>query len=239
LRRGVPTRVLGPYTVRRAIAEVLTGAVTQSNLCGWLRPRYIWPVRVFRIALRVSIALIALGFLGVAAGIATLTITCPAGCPQLTSPPAPILVAVGAFVVGVVGAVVFSGLIMGRQPANPARPQPVLTGINGSIDPKGVGDGAPAQFRPMGLGLRRGVMPTSSSIPWAQHFMIHADGLEMRNLFDRAWVPRDRIIGLYRMPGAIRVIWEDGDCTGTVTDWFGIKKIADAMEQAGYRFDAN
>ena len=197
-------------------------------------------MRALRIAFRVSLALIAFGFLGFAAGIATLAIMCPTDCPQLTTPPIPMLVAAVAFVVGSIGAVAFNVAITSHQVASSARRQPVLTGISSSTHQAGArGVVAAAEFRPMGLGLRRGAIPTSSSLPWAQRFTIHPDGLEMRNLFDNAWISRDRIIGLYRRPGAIRVIWDDGDCTGTVTDWFSIKRIAGAMELAGYRFDVH
>jgi hypothetical protein len=88
----------------------------------------------------------------------------------------------------------------------------------------------------MGIGLRQGAIPSSSSIPWGQHLTIRPDGLEMRNVFDRARIARESITGLYRMPGAIRVIWDDGYCTATVTDLFRIQKIIGAMEEAGYRF---
>ena len=194
-----------------------------------------------RIALRISLALVAVGVLGVAAGIVTLGVTCPAGCPQVTTPPAPLLVAIGAFVVGAVGAVGFGAVITSRQSANRARPQTPIEESRpiDSTDATRAGGGTVAEFRPIGLGLRKGIIPTSSSLPGAQRFTVHPDGLEMRNVFERAWVPRDRIIGLYRLPGAIRVIWDagDDDCTGTVSAWFGIKKITGAMEQAGYRFD--
>lgn len=198
---------------------------------------YIWRVRVLRIALRVSLGLVALGFLGAAAGIATLTVMCPAGCPQQSSPPVPLLVAAGAFVVGGIGAVASSTAIASRQSANPPQPQPPLEGTTGAGDPaRSAGSGPVVKFRPMGIGLRQGATPSSSSIPWGQRLTIRPDGLEMRNLFDRAWVARDRITGLYRMPGAIQVMWDDGYCTATVIDLFRIKKIIGAMEEAGYRF---
>lgn len=96
-----------------------------------------------------------------------------------------------------------------------------------------------AQFWPLGLTLSRGFVPVSSSIPRAQRLVVYRDGLDVRNLFQRAWIPRDRIVDLYRIPVGFRVVWEDGDldCMATVSAWFGTNKIVTAMEQAGYRFE--
>lgn len=96
-----------------------------------------------------------------------------------------------------------------------------------------------AEFRPTAIGISGGFIPTSSSFPGAQRLRIYPDGLDVRNLFGRTWVERRRIVGLYRLPGGFRVIWDDGDtrCSATISAWSGTKRITAALEQAGYRFD--
>lgn len=202
---------------------------------------YIWPVRVLRIGLRVSWALVALGILGGVVGSGTWTPLCPAGCAKLAVPLGASGLSGAVFAAGVIGAMAFNVAIVVRQwvrqSANAPRPQPVLTDINPAADPEvSVVGRAVAQFRPMELDIRKNIVPTSSNLPWMQRFTIRPEGLEMRNGFSRAWVPRDRITGLYLMPGAIRVVWDGGDGAATVSDW-RIKEIAGAMERAGYRFD--
>jgi hypothetical protein len=170
---------------------------------------------------------------GFAVGFAT-TLECPDGCPQLDSAMwAPFAV----FMAGNIAILVFTAAIRVRQSANPPRPQPVMTGISSSVDQAVFVAGPPtAQFRPMTLEIRKDILPISSNVPWLQRWTIRPEGLEMRVFFSRVWVARDRITGLYRMPGEIRVIWDGGDGAATVSDW-RIKEIAGAMEQAGYRFD--
>lgn len=204
---------------------------------------YIGGVRTLRIALFASLGVAALGFLGVAAWVVILAAMFPAGNPALTTPPPLLSLAAGAFVVGSVTAVVVSAILRSRQLATHAHPGSPSAGAANNAIAGGLhtGDASSlvAEFRPTAIGISGGFIPTSSSFPGAQRLRIYPDGLDVRNLFGRRWVERQRIVGLYRLPGGFRVIWDDGDtrCSATISAWSGMKWITAALEQTGYRFD--
>jgi len=196
-------------------------------------------MRLFRIAFLASLGLVALGILGVAAGIVTLGIMYPAGNRALTTPPPLLSVAAGAFAAGAVAALILSAGLRSRQLA--AHPRPSSTGDAAASHEARPADVSSlvAEFRPMAIGVSRGALPTSSSIPGVQRLGIYPDGLEMRTLFGRTWVDRHRIVGVHRLPGGFRVIWDDAGtrCSATISTWFGMKPIISALEKAGYRVD--
>lgn len=185
----------------------------------------------------------AVGIIGVAAGIVTLGVMYPAGNPALTTPPLLLSVAAGTFVAGSVGAGILSAVLRSRQLAVHARPESsgdAAVGGAASHEERTIDvSSLVAEFRPMAIGVSRGSIPTSSSIPGAQRLRIYPDGLDMRTLFGRTWVGRQRIVGVHRLPGGFRVIWDDAGtrCSATISTWFGMKKVTSAMDQAGYRFD--
>lgn len=96
-----------------------------------------------------------------------------------------------------------------------------------------------ARFAPPGVGLRLGYAPVNASWPFPRSFEIYETGILVRSLGSSAWIPRGSIGSMRHGPGYIRIKWSAGGATqsATVSSWFSIKRIEDALEQAGYAFE--
>ena len=93
-----------------------------------------------------------------------------------------------------------------------------------------------ARLAPQGVGLRLGVTAVNASWPFPRAFAVYEGGIFVSSLGTSAWIPRDSISSLHRGPGNIRVKWElgGGTSSATVSSWFHIGRVEQALTSAGY-----
>jgi hypothetical protein len=194
-------------------------------------------VRVLRVARLVAAGLTALAVLASVAMVFIVAALHAATVPQQAAA-AILRIAAVVFVSGGI-LTLASSVVIRFLEAKRDRSRSVAVGAVPSGAYSLAGDAPIAEFRPMGIGLARGLVPVSSSLPWGQRFAIYSDGLDLRNLFAKVWIPRDRILDLYPVTGGFRVIWDDGDrdSSAVLSDWFYGENMRMAMVRAGYRFD--
>ena len=94
-----------------------------------------------------------------------------------------------------------------------------------------------ATFRPLGVGVRTGVLPVNVSWPFPRSFSIYREGLSFQLFRVETWIPYEEIEMIMRGRGLIRFIWSNrgAKASATISDWFRAGRIADALEGEGYR----